>query len=54
MKDIQVRCSVMHALVLLGVPATTAVAASTPKPSEIASFEGQTVRLADGWVSTFK
>lgn len=49
MKDIKVRCSVMLALVLIGVPATTSAASSTPAQSEIASFEGHAIRLADGW-----
>ncbi len=49
MKRKSVRRSLVLVLVLIGVPATTAAASSTPKQSAMASFEGHTIRLADGW-----
>ncbi len=49
MKGKSVRRSLMLALVSIGVPATTAAASDTQRPSAFASFEGHSIRLADGW-----
>lgn len=49
MKRRSVRRSLALVLVLIGVPATTAAASNPPQVSAIGSFEGHTIRLADGW-----